>query len=67
MLLEMVWWIYLVEPQWNPQPEQQAFGRAQRLGQTEQVTIIRYVMNDTVEDVTQRRETLLFCDHVERK
>ncbi|KAL2281018.1 hypothetical protein FJTKL_12130 [Diaporthe vaccinii] len=42
--------MYLLEPQWNPQLEQQAFGRAQRLGQTEQVTIIRYVMKDTVED-----------------
>ncbi|KAI0022837.1 SNF2 family N-terminal domain-containing protein [Xylariomycetidae sp. FL0641] len=42
--------IYLLEPQWNPLLEQQAFGRATRLGQTEQVTIIRYVMKDTVED-----------------
>ncbi|KAG8156420.1 hypothetical protein KVR01_013761 [Diaporthe batatas] len=42
--------IYLLEPQWNPQLEQQAFGRAQRLGQTEQVTIVRYIMRDTVED-----------------
>ncbi|KAK8879909.1 SNF2 family N-terminal domain-containing protein [Apiospora arundinis] len=32
--------IYLLEPQWNPSVEQQAFGRALRLGQTEQVTII---------------------------
>lgn len=45
--------IYLLEPQWNPQLEQQAFGRAQRLGQTEQVTIVRYVMKDTVEDVSR--------------
>ncbi|KAK8015050.1 hypothetical protein PG990_008346, partial [Apiospora arundinis] len=43
--------IYLLEPQWNPSVEQQAFGRALRLGQTEQVTIIRYIMKDTVEDV----------------
>lgn len=43
--------IYLLEPQWNPSLEQQAFGRAQRLGQTERVTIIRYIMRDTVEDV----------------
>ncbi|KAK6855357.1 hypothetical protein PG995_008889 [Apiospora arundinis] len=43
--------IYLLEPQWNPSVEQQAFGRALRLGQTEQVTIIRYFMKDTVEDV----------------
>lgn len=47
--------IYLLEPQWNPQLEQQAFGRAQRLGQTGQVTIIRYVMKDTVEDVSHHR------------
>ncbi|KAK8130902.1 snf2 family domain-containing protein [Apiospora sp. TS-2023a] len=42
--------IYLLEPQWNPSVEQQAFGRALRLGQTEQVTITRYIMKDTVED-----------------
>ncbi|KAK8069383.1 hypothetical protein PG994_005999, partial [Apiospora phragmitis] len=42
--------IYLLEPQWNPSVEQQAFGRALRLGQTDQVTIIRYIMKDTVED-----------------
>lgn len=44
--------IYLLEPQWNPSLEQQAFGRAQRLGQTEKVTIIRYIMKDTIEDVS---------------
>ncbi|KAI1395251.1 DNA repair protein rad5 [Hypoxylon fuscum] len=42
--------IYLLEPQWNPSVEKQAFGRAVRLGQTEQVTIIRYIMENTVED-----------------
>ncbi|KAK7976507.1 hypothetical protein PG989_014970 [Apiospora arundinis] len=42
--------VYLLEPQWNPSVEQQAFGRALRLGQTEQVTIVRYIMKDTVED-----------------
>ncbi|KAI2626751.1 SNF2 family N-terminal domain-containing protein [Hypoxylon sp. NC1633] len=42
--------IYLLEPQWNPSVEKQAFGRAIRLGQTEQVTIIRYIMKDTIED-----------------
>jgi SWI/SNF-related matrix-associated actin-dependent regulator of chromatin subfamily A3 len=43
--------IYLMEPQWNPSVELQAIGRAQRLGQTDQVTIIRYIMTDTIEDV----------------
>lgn len=44
--------IYLLGPQWSPSLEQQAFGRAQRLGQTEKVTIIRYIMKDTIEDVS---------------
>ncbi|KAI1376892.1 SNF2 family N-terminal domain-containing protein [Hypoxylon crocopeplum] len=42
--------VYLLEPQWNPSVEKQAFGRAVRLGQREQVTIIRYIMKNTVED-----------------
>ncbi|RYP19481.1 hypothetical protein DL765_003321 [Monosporascus sp. GIB2] len=53
--------IYLLEPQWNPSVEQQAFGRALRLGQTEQVIITRYIMQDTVEDgnVLSRQNTKL--------
>jgi SWI/SNF-related matrix-associated actin-dependent regulator of chromatin subfamily A3 len=43
--------IHIVEPQWNPSMESQAIGRALRLGQEKQVTIIRYIMQDTVEEV----------------
>ncbi|KAF9878418.1 hypothetical protein CkaCkLH20_03910 [Colletotrichum karsti] len=42
--------IYLFEPQWNPSIELQAFGRALRLGQAEQVVIVRYIMRGTIED-----------------
>ncbi|KAK0701293.1 SNF2 family N-terminal domain-containing protein [Lasiosphaeris hirsuta] len=42
--------IYLMEPQWNPSIELQAVGRAHRLGQQDQVTIVRYIMKGTVED-----------------
>ncbi|UKZ69784.1 uncharacterized protein TrAtP1_010788 [Trichoderma atroviride] len=42
--------IYLLEPQWNPSIESQAIGRAFRLGQKDQVVIIRYVMMHTVEE-----------------
>ena len=31
--------------------EEQAIGRALRLDQTRQVTVVRYVMNDTIEQV----------------
>ncbi|KAF6805795.1 DNA repair protein rad5 [Colletotrichum plurivorum] len=42
--------IYLFEPQWNPSIELQAIGRALRLGQSENVTIVPYIMRGTIED-----------------
>ncbi|KAJ5660825.1 uncharacterized protein N7484_000197 [Penicillium longicatenatum] len=42
--------IYLLEPQWNPSIEDQAIGRALRLGQLSRVTIVRYIMIGTVEE-----------------
>ena len=44
--------IHILEPQWNPSVESQAIGRAVRLGQGRQVTIIRYIMKNTVEEVS---------------
>ncbi|GAW21806.1 hypothetical protein ANO14919_113310 [Xylariales sp. No.14919] len=41
--------VHLVEPQWNPAVEEQAIARALRMGQTREVTIIRYVAKNTVE------------------
>ncbi|KAI1775100.1 SNF2 family N-terminal domain-containing protein [Hypoxylon cercidicola] len=41
--------VHIVEPQWNPSVEEQAVARALRMGQTREVTIIRYVMEKTVE------------------
>ena len=43
--------IYLLEPQWNPFVELQAMARAQRIGQTKQVVCVRYVMEETIEQV----------------
>ena len=43
--------IYILEPQWNPSTERQAIGRAPRPGQQNQVTVIRYVVKDTIEVV----------------
>jgi len=50
--------IHILEPQWNPSIEKQAIGRILRLGQEKQITIIRYIMNGTVEEVIQRKESL---------
>lgn len=46
-----------MEPQWNPTVEAQAIGRALRFGQERQVTIIRYIMHNTVEEVREIRST----------
>ena len=43
--------LYLLEPQWNPSIERQAIGRAVRLGQREEVHIVRFIVKDTVEMV----------------
>lgn len=50
--------VHLVEPQWNPAIEAQAIGRAVRLGQTRTVTIIRYVMEKTIEEAIQSRQII---------
>jgi hypothetical protein len=42
---------YLMEPHWNPHVEEQAFARIHRMGQLQEVTTIRYVVNNSFEDV----------------
>lgn len=42
-----------MEPQWNPAVESQAIARAIRLGQTEQVLVIRYRIKGSIEEVSQ--------------
>jgi SNF2 family DNA or RNA helicase len=41
----------MVEPQWNPSIEEQAMARIHRIGQTQAVTTIRYVMENSLEEV----------------
>ncbi|KAF7518339.1 hypothetical protein G7054_g13485 [Neopestalotiopsis clavispora] len=55
-IIEMASRLHLVEPQWNPSVENQAIGRVVRLGQHRQVTIIRYITNDTIEESVQSRQ-----------
>jgi SNF2 family DNA or RNA helicase len=43
--------VHLLEPQWNPSLEDQSLARVHRLGQTRPVTTIRYVMEDSFEEV----------------
>ena len=41
-----------MEPQWNPSVEYQAIGRVLRIGQEKKVKVIRYIMANTVEQVS---------------
>ncbi|KAK8109244.1 hypothetical protein PG984_015045, partial [Apiospora sp. TS-2023a] len=43
--------VYLMEPQWNPAIEEQALARVHRIGQTKEVTTVRFIMEDTIEKV----------------
>ncbi|KAF2661288.1 hypothetical protein K491DRAFT_673960 [Lophiostoma macrostomum CBS 122681] len=48
--------IHIIEPQWNPSVESQAVGRILRHGQERSVTIVRYIVKDTVEEAIQSRQ-----------
>ncbi|KAF4300775.1 hypothetical protein GTA08_BOTSDO07089 [Botryosphaeria dothidea] len=48
--------LHILEPQWNPSVESQAMGRVLRLGQEKSVTIVRYIVNKTVEESVQQRQ-----------
>ena len=43
--------VFILEPQWNPSIEEQAIGRISRLGQEKTVSVIRYVMQKSIEEV----------------
>ncbi|KAK4205536.1 SNF2 family N-terminal domain-containing protein [Triangularia verruculosa] len=43
-------YVHIVEPQWNPSVEEQAIARAIRMGQTRRVTVVRYVVKNSVEE-----------------
>ncbi|KAL8707096.1 MAG: hypothetical protein Q9225_007829 [Loekoesia sp. 1 TL-2023] len=43
--------VFLMEPQWNPALEDQAMDRVHRMGQTKEVTTVRYIVKDTIEEV----------------
>ena len=44
--------VHLVEPNWNPMAEAQAVDRVHRIGQTRDVVVTRYIVNDSIETVS---------------
>lgn len=43
--------VHLVEPQWNPMVEAQAAARVDRLDQENDVVILRYIVEESIEKV----------------
>ncbi|KAI0198194.1 SNF2 family N-terminal domain-containing protein [Astrocystis sublimbata] len=48
--------VHIIEPQWNPAVEKQAIGRLLRLDQEKPVTVIRYTMQKSIEELVQSRQ-----------
>lgn len=44
-------YVHILEPQWNPMVEAQAAARIDRLDQTKDVVIIRYIVEHSIENV----------------
>lgn len=54
--------VYLVEPWWNPAAEEQAMDRVHRIGQKEEVKVVRLIVKDSIEErimaIQERKKTL---------
>jgi SNF2 family DNA or RNA helicase len=43
--------VHILEPHWNPKLEEQAIGRVHRIGQSRNVLVTRYLVENSIEDV----------------
>lgn len=61
-------YVFLIDPWWNPAAEQQAIARAHRIGQHKNVTAIRFITKDTIEEKIlelQKKKKQLAIDFVQ--
>ncbi|KAF4995234.1 hypothetical protein FGRMN_5265 [Fusarium graminum] len=62
--------VHILEPQWNPMNEAQAIGRVHRFGQTQQVTVTRYVVKKSIEtyiQYVQKEKLRLISQSIDQK
>ncbi|KAH7150358.1 SNF2 family N-terminal domain-containing protein [Dactylonectria estremocensis] len=45
--------VHIIEPQWNPMAEAQAVDRVHRIGQQQDVEVVRYIVNGSIESYVQ--------------
>lgn len=68
--LNLVWatHVFLLDPWWNPAVEEQAIDRVHRIGQNKEVTVIRFIVKDSVEErilELQKRKNEIVQDTIE--
>ncbi|KAL2055832.1 hypothetical protein ABVK25_004076 [Lepraria finkii] len=49
--------VFLMEPQWNPMLEDQALDRVYRIGQKKDVTTVRYIVQNTLEESIRHQQS----------
>ncbi|CAK9188539.1 unnamed protein product [Ilex paraguariensis] len=62
--------VYLLEPWWNPAVEEQAMDRVHRIGQEEDVKIVRMIARNSIEErilELQEKKRLLARDAFSRR
>lgn len=59
--------VHIVEPHWNPMLEEQAASRVHRIGQTREVTVNRYIVENSIEQVCLRKVALIRLVHLRKR
>jgi len=60
-------YVFILDPWWNPAVENQAISRAHRIGQTNNVTVYRFISENTIEEKIQKlqqRKTQLVANFI---
>lgn len=51
--------VHIMEPQWNPMLEEQSLNRVHRIGQTRDVIVNRYIVSNSIEEVSSSSITTI--------
>lgn len=58
--------VHMLEPQWSPMAEEQALDRVHRIGQCREVVVTRYIVSNSIEEVSASNAFFSYFSPVER-